>query len=122
MSRRWEPDSSLLAVLDEQGSGPDRLGEVLLRPFQENRNRGIIGTAANVPDRIAAEVGRWFYTGLLAGATVGEALHGAKWRLLRDRGNPLGLLYCLHACAQMRIAPLPPPARIERETSAGRPG
>jgi hypothetical protein len=80
----------------------------LLKPFHDNHNRGIIGTAANVPDRIAADVSRWFYTNLIAEAmTVGEALHEAKWRLLQDRGNPLGLLYSIHALASLRVAPIP---------------
>jgi hypothetical protein len=80
----------------------------LLKPFRDNRNRGIIGTVANVPDRIAAELSRWFYTNLLVrGADVGHSLHEAKWRLLQDRGNPLGLLYSLHAFAGLRLAPVP---------------
>jgi hypothetical protein len=80
----------------------------LLKPFRDNRNRGIIATAANVPDRVAAEISRWFYTNLLVkGANVGQALHEAKWRLLQDWGNPLGLLYAIHAFAGMRIAPVP---------------
>ena len=85
----------------------------LLKPFRDNRNRGIIGTAANVPDRIAAEVSRSFYTSLVGRAmNVGEALHEAKWQLLTDRGNPLGLLYAVHAFAGLRIAPVPIPAPI----------
>ncbi|GII23852.1 hypothetical protein Pme01_34490 [Planosporangium mesophilum] len=79
----------------------------LLKPFHDNRNRGIIGTAANVPDRVAAEISKHFYTNLTGRAqTVGEALHGAKWRLLEDRGNPLGLLYGIHAAASIRVAPI----------------
>ncbi|MFC7549332.1 CHAT domain-containing protein [Plantactinospora sp. GCM10030261] len=82
----------------------------LLRPFHANRNRGVIGTAANVPDRAAAKVSRWFYTDLVrAGAEVGEALHAAKWRLLQDLGNPLGLLYSVHALAALRLTPIPYP-------------
>lgn len=83
----------------------------LLLPFQRNRNRGVIGTAANIPDRVAAEISKWFYTGLLTGSTVGQALHDAKWRLLEDRGSLLGLLYSLHGPAGMRIAPVPVPVR-----------
>jgi hypothetical protein len=80
----------------------------LLKPFHDNDNRGIIGTAANVPDRIAAVLSKYFYTCLmLERATVGEALHEAKWRLLQDRGSPLGLLYSMHAFSGLRIAPIP---------------
>jgi hypothetical protein len=85
----------------------------LLKPFHDNRNRGIIGTAANVPDRIAAEMSKHFYTNLIGRAqTVGEALHGAKWRLLEDRGNPLGLLYGIHAGASLRVAPISTPKGV----------
>ncbi|MEE6260102.1 CHAT domain-containing protein [Plantactinospora sonchi] len=83
----------------------------LLQPFQRNGNRGVIGTSANIPDGTAAVMSRWFYTGLLTGSTVGQALHEAKWRLLQDRGSVLGLLYSLHGLAGMRITPVPVPAR-----------
>ncbi|MEU8008914.1 CHAT domain-containing protein [Micromonospora parva] len=80
----------------------------LHKPFRHNRNRGIIGTIANVPDRIAAEISKWFYLNLLVERhDVGQALHEAKWRLLQDRGNPLGLLYSIHAYAGLRIEPVP---------------
>lgn len=78
-----------------------------LQPFYGNRNRGIVATAANVTDRMAADVSKWFYTELFSGCSIGEALHLAKWRLLQDRGNPLGLLYSVHALADLRILPVP---------------
>jgi hypothetical protein len=79
----------------------------LLKPFYDNRNRCIVATAGNVADRMAADVSRWFYRSLFEGSTVGEALHAAKWRLLQDRGNPLGLLYSVHAFAGLRVLPIP---------------
>jgi hypothetical protein len=88
----------------------------LTRPFHVNENRGIVGTATNIPDRVAAEMSRWFYTELLQGATVADALHTAKWRLLREHGNPLGMLYSIHAYAGIHVAPVPvvPGQRTER--------
>ncbi|WP_345634767.1 CHAT domain-containing protein [Rugosimonospora acidiphila] len=80
----------------------------LLKPFHANHNRGIIGTAANVPDRLAAKMSKCFYTHLMTQrASVGEALQEAKWRLLQDHGNPVGLLYSMHAFSGMRVEPSP---------------
>ena len=70
-----------------------------LKPFADNHNRGFIGTMANVPDRVAARFSRTFYTELFSGRTAGEALHRAKWNLLQDYANPLGILYSLYADA-----------------------
>jgi len=82
-----------------------------LKPFHEMRNPSIIATAGNIPDRIAAAFSRVFYSALLQGQTVGRALHSAKWRLLQDRGNPLGLMYSVHGSANLRILPVPMPSR-----------
>jgi hypothetical protein len=106
--QRWQRDRPLVflnacgtAAMDPASAAS------LLKPFHDNRNRGIIGTAANVPDRSAAHVSKSFYTCLLTQPiSVGAAIHEAKWRLLQERGNPLGLLYSLHACAGLRVAPI----------------
>ena len=91
------------AIIDPAGAAS------LLKPFRDNGNRGIVGTAANVPDRVAANMSRWFYTNLtVGGLNLGNALHQAKWRLLQDHGNPLGILYAVHAFAGLRVIPIPP--------------
>ncbi|WP_221354448.1 CHAT domain-containing protein [Streptomyces beigongshangae] len=79
----------------------------LLEPFDYNRNPGVIGTVAKLPDRLAEAFSRRFYETLLAGHTTGEALHTAKWDLLHTRRNPLGLLYVLHGDSTLRVQPLP---------------
>ncbi|MFI6810067.1 CHAT domain-containing protein [Streptomyces luteogriseus] len=83
------------------------LGVSLLTPFQLNENRGVVASLANLPDRLAARFSGHFYRSLLAGATAGEALHRAKWRLLEDFANPLGLLYTLHGSARLHVSPVP---------------
>lgn len=81
--------------------------ESVVAPFHKNQNRGVIATAANLPDRLADTFSRRFYQALLTGGTAGEALHTAKWDLLQSRHNPLGLLYSLHGSSTLRVAPLP---------------
>nr|WP_272925728.1 CHAT domain-containing protein [Streptomyces sp. SID3212] len=85
---------------------PFSLGS-LLEPFDYNRNPGVIGTVARLPDRLAEAFSRRFYETLLAGHTTGEALHAAKWDLLHARRNPLGLLYVLYGDSTLRVHPLP---------------
>jgi hypothetical protein len=77
-----------------------------ISPFFKNRNRCIVATWGNVSDRMAAALSRSFYAELFAGATVGEGLYSAKWRVLQDSGNPMGLLYFIHDGANMHIWPL----------------
>jgi len=74
--------------------------------FCDNKNRCVIATTANVPDRIAASVSRSFYQELFRGLEVGSALHSAKWRLLQDYRNPLGIVYCIYASAGLRMLPV----------------
>jgi hypothetical protein len=77
-----------------------------ISPFYQNENSCIIATAGNVPDRLAADLSRCFYVELFTGSTVGEGLHRAKWRILEDWGNPMGLLYSIHVNAGLRAMPI----------------
>ncbi len=65
--------------------------------FLDQGNLGFIGTESAVPDLVAAEFSRYFYTELLRGKCLGVALWRARHMLLQRRGNPLGLLYTLYA-------------------------
>jgi CHAT domain len=65
--------------------------------FLDQGNLGFIGTESAVPDLVAAEFSRYFYTELLRGRSLGEALWRARHMLLERRSNPLGLLYTLYA-------------------------
>jgi hypothetical protein len=55
---------------------------------------GVIATEFRVPDAFAANFARCFYQEFLQGGkTVGESLRLARAYFLRERRNPLGLLY-----------------------------
>ena len=74
--------------------------------FLENGNRGFIGTETRVPDLVATEYSRIFYKHLVGGETVGYAMHQAKWDLLRQFKNPLGVLYTLYGNPDLAVSPL----------------
>jgi hypothetical protein len=71
--------------------------------LQDNRNRGFIGTETNVPDAFAANFSRYFYSGLLNGLNLGEAIYEAKWAMLKNC-NPLGILYTNYADPELRVS------------------
>jgi CHAT domain-containing protein len=75
----------------------------MMTPFLKNANRGIIATSANIPDRVAARFSRWFYTKLLSGLTVAEALYAARRDLLVTYANPLGVLYAYYGNPGLRV-------------------
>jgi hypothetical protein len=63
---------------------------------------GFIGTEAIVPDPVAKEFSKMFYTHLLKGHALGTVLYATRWELLR-RFNPLGILYSLYAEPEIRV-------------------
>lgn len=65
--------------------------------LRQNRNRGVIGTQANIPDETAAWFPQYFYKHLLEGNHLGLAMLYARQSLLRNHVNPLGLLYVAFA-------------------------
>ncbi|MEU0007175.1 CHAT domain-containing protein [Streptomyces sp. NPDC006314] len=107
--RRHRPLEKPLVFLNACSTGvydPWTLASVI-EPFHKNENRGVIATAAHLPDRHAHAFSRRFYFELLNGRTVGEALYEAKWDLLNARKNPMGLLYSLYGMSALQVAPLP---------------
>ena len=87
-------------------AGPDDF-DSLTRVFTASGARAVVCTQTKIPDKFASALSQVFYTELIwphREATVGEALHRAKWRLLRFEHNPLGLLYTLHGDPDLRIA------------------
>jgi hypothetical protein len=72
--------------------------------LRDNRNRGFIGTEINVPDAFAAAFSKIFYERLLAGASLGDAIYAAKWVMLRQYNNPLGILYTVYANPELRVS------------------
>jgi hypothetical protein len=64
---------------------------------------GFIGTETTIPDEFAAAFSETFYDHLLAGFSIGEALHAVRWKLLASLRNPLGILYSLYAEPEIRV-------------------
>jgi len=97
--RRRAKDGPLVFL---NACGTSRIDPMTVSSFprfflQENSNRGFIGTETNVPDAFAAEFAQAFYRDLLAGLSLGHAIHRARWSLLLERNNPLGMLYVVYA-------------------------
>jgi CHAT domain-containing protein len=78
----------------------------ILTPFAKNENRALIGTMALVEDQVAARFSRCFYQFLFSGECVGAALRRARWQLLSDGANPLGILYVHFGDAGLRVVPI----------------
>ena len=72
--------------------------------LKDNGNRGFIGTETSIPDDVAAYFSRRFYESLLSGVRLGEAIYEAKWKMLYETNNPLGILYTLYADPDMVIS------------------
>ncbi len=88
--------------------------------LKNNRNRGFIGTELPIPDREAALFSETFYTSLIEGKTVGQALYLAKMELLKSN-NPLGIAYTLYADPDIRVKNAAEPA-VGKAGNAKRPG
>jgi hypothetical protein len=56
------------------------------------------------PDKFAAQLSQAFYTRLIEAVPLGEALHGAKWELLKGACNPLGIFYTLYADPYIQVS------------------
>ncbi|HLG41683.1 MAG TPA: hypothetical protein VI461_18530 [Chitinophagaceae bacterium] len=72
--------------------------------FLEIKNRGFIGTEANIPDLEAAEFTKIFYQRLLSQKTLGHSINLARWHFLLVRRNPVGLLYSVYANPDITVA------------------
>jgi hypothetical protein len=72
---------------------------------------GFIGTQATIPDAFAAVFSQTFCeylfkgikSGALEGMDIGQALYASRWKLLKDKKNPLGILYSLYAEPEIRV-------------------
>lgn len=71
--------------------------------FLNGGYRGFIGTETNVPDTFAAQMSQAFYSKLLGGQSVGDALQSAKWAMVLRYNNPLGILYTLYADQDLTV-------------------
>lgn len=75
------------------------------RFFLMNGNLGFIGTEIPIRDSFAIEFARTFYSAFLAGATLGDAVHKARYRsLMRVGANSLaGLMYTVYADPDLSV-------------------
>jgi CHAT domain len=70
----------------------------------DNENRGLIGTEIGVLDDYAAEFSKAFYSSLLQGNSLGKAVYDAKWKLIREKNNPLGIAYTIYADPDLHVS------------------
>ena len=71
--------------------------------FGRGHFMGFIGTEAVIPEAFGFQFSRAFYEALLDGEGVGSALLSARWALLRQFKNPLGIVYCLRADPDIHV-------------------
>lgn len=73
--------------------------------FLSAGSRGFIGAETDIPDEFAGRFAARFYDRLLSRERTGQALNGAKWDMIRDRHNPLGILYTMYADPDLQVTP-----------------
>lgn len=106
-SPRAKPQSAPLIFLN--ACGASRIDPMAVTSFPQlfvvdNKNRGFIGTETNVPDDFAAAFSAAFYTELLGGSTLGKAIQNAKWKMLLEQNNPLGIIYTVYADPDLHVS------------------
>ena len=69
-----------------------------------NQNCGFIGSETGVPDLFASAFCQQFYTHLIKGLGVGEAILEARRKMLIHYKNPLGILYTSYVDPCLRVA------------------
>jgi hypothetical protein len=65
---------------------------------------GVLGTEVTLEQGLAGWAMEEFLTRVLDGASIGEALHGTRWAMLR-RGNVMGLAYTAYCLANLTLRP-----------------
>ena len=71
--------------------------------FLKIRSRGVIGTETTIPDEFATAFAKQFYDNLLRGYKVGETMYRARWHLLAEHYNPLGILYAAYVDPELGV-------------------
>lgn len=71
--------------------------------FQKCGALGIVATECTVPDELAADFAEQLYVHLLEGKELGESLLETRRYFLRERHNPLGLLYSMYAPSGFKL-------------------
>jgi hypothetical protein len=78
-------------------------GTSFVRWFLRNRNRGVIGTETLIPDTFASAFSAQFYTAILKKEPIGQALITTKRHMVRQYGNPLGMVYTMYADPDLQV-------------------
>lgn len=94
---------------------PEKVVEFVSALVGDTQAAGVIGTEITVFEPLATVFGLEYLRRFVTGASVGNALRGARLALLQQ-GNPLGLVYVPFALAGLRMvrAGGTPPARLPR--------
>jgi hypothetical protein len=115
-----QPRTFPLVFMNACGSGhvrPQGVGSFPHLFLERHRHHGFIGTETAIPDRLAAEFSARFYTRFLGGEPLAQALHEAKWDLLRRFNNPMGIIYVAYVHPGLRVRK--PIRRIRGRVSLG---
>ena len=86
---------------------PETAIELVSSLVRRAQASGVIGTEITVFEPLARDFAEAYLVRFLAGATVGEAVRGARLALLA-RGNPLGLAYIPFALESLRLTAATP--------------
>ncbi|MEV6426342.1 CHAT domain-containing protein [Nocardia sp. NPDC051463] len=73
--------------------------------FMAKGARGVIGTECKTPVLFGIRWAETFLEKMLDGASLGEAVLGARRMFLEQHNNPLGLLYTVHCDVDTRVSP-----------------
>jgi hypothetical protein len=101
--QRWNPPTLVfLNACQTANYNPEALSPFLRSFVDQLGASGLIGTEIPVWDPFAAEMALNFFSAFFNGRSAGMALLSARRALLAKR-NPLGLVYTLHASADLRL-------------------
>ncbi|MET0465971.1 MAG: CHAT domain-containing protein [Chitinophagaceae bacterium] len=95
-----------LVFLNACGSGRISPAQIDSFPqmFIDNRNRGVIGTETTIPTLLASAFAQSFYHSFFEGDSLAFCIQKAKWKIMENHNNPLGILYTVYANPDLHIS------------------
>ena len=87
----------------ESGGQAAGFGTSFVGWFLGREHQGVIATETLIPDVLAADFAASFYRFLLRGERAGQALLMAKRAMVREHGNPLGMVYTMYADPDLQV-------------------
>ena len=87
---------------DTAGFSPAAPSDLVTRFIHGRHASAVIGTEVTIWELLAGEMAELFLKRFLAGTDAGKALLEARRELLAKR-NPLGLVYTLYGCANLKL-------------------